>query len=74
MKEKRDAREKIIDTNNTEGLDMGGCIFAALCTAAWATSVCVSISNHLWILLLSTAIFFPIGIVHGFGYWMGFFH
>lgn len=41
---------------------------------AWITHIVISIQTSLWALLLAGALFFPIGIIHGFGYWLGYFH
>lgn len=40
----------------------------------WITHIVISIQTSLWILLLAGALFFPIGIIHGLGYWLGYFH
>jgi len=45
--------------------------FAIACFAAWLTHVIVTIKAAAWILLLSGAIFAPIGIVHGISIWCG---
>jgi putative Ca2+/H+ antiporter (TMEM165/GDT1 family) len=39
--------------------------------AAWVTHVVVSIKATAWVLLVIGAIFFPIGVIHGIGYWFG---
>lgn len=41
--------------------------------AAWANHVITCLSNGDWGFLVAGALFFPIGIIHGFGLWMGFF-
>ena len=41
--------------------------------AAWLTHVIVCISTEMWLFLIAGAVFFPIGIIHGIGYWFGFF-
>jgi hypothetical protein len=41
--------------------------------AAWITHVIVCLSVGKWGFLLAGAIFFPIGIIHGFGLWFGYF-
>lgn len=41
--------------------------------AAWLTHVVVCIKTASWVFLLSGAIFAPIGIIHGVGYWFGVF-
>lgn len=39
----------------------------------WFTHVIVCIKMSAWLFLLAGAIFFPIGIIHGTGIWLGFF-
>jgi hypothetical protein len=39
--------------------------------AAWMTHVITCISTEAWGFLIAGAIFFPVGIVHGVGIWMG---
>jgi len=39
--------------------------------SSWLTHVIVCLSTSSWGFLLSGAIFFPIGIVHGTGIWFG---
>ncbi|KKM55940.1 hypothetical protein LCGC14_1552130 [marine sediment metagenome] len=46
-------------------------LLAVTCFAAWLTHVIVTIKAAAWILLLSGAIFAPIGIVHGISIWFG---
>lgn len=46
-------------------------ILAVTCVAAWLTHVIVTIKAAAWLLLLSGAIFAPIGIVHGISIWFG---
>ena len=41
--------------------------------AAWVTHVIICIKTASWILLLFGAFVFPIGIIHGVGYWLGVF-
>ena len=43
------------------------------CLAAWLTHVVVCLSTAAWGFLIAGAIFFPIGMIHGFGIWLGFF-
>lgn len=40
---------------------------------AWLTHIVTCISSSLWGLLIAGAVLFPIGIIHGFGIWFGFF-
>lgn len=39
--------------------------------AAWLTHIITTITLSAWGLLIAGAIFFPIGIIHGFGIWLG---
>lgn len=41
------------------------------CMLAWLTHIVVTIGAANWGLLIAGAIFFPIGIVHGAGTWLG---
>jgi len=53
-----------------------GCGFVVVLLSAipaWVTHVIFCIQNQDWIFLLAGAIFFPIGIVHGWGLWFGLF-
>ncbi len=43
----------------------------AFCYSAWLTSIVFCAAAGLWPLLVASAIFWPIGIVHGFGVWLG---
>jgi len=47
--------------------------FTAWAIAAWLTHVVVCISDERWIFLLAGAVMAPIAIIHGTGYWFGFF-
>ncbi len=47
---------------------MGGLI-ALSCLAAWLTHIFFCFGNAAWGFLLAGAIFFPIGILHGFYLW-----
>jgi len=40
--------------------------------AAWLTHIIVTIQAQEWVFLLAGAIFAPIGVIHGFGVWFGF--
>lgn len=49
-----------------------GCtLFMLVMGAAWATHVIVTIVRHEWLLLIAGAVAFPVGIIHGFGIWLG---
>lgn len=49
-----------------------GALFTAL--AAWVTHVVVCIKTTSWILLVFGIIVPPIGFIHGFGTWFGWFN
>jgi hypothetical protein len=59
----------------SEGL---GCFFALLwflpIFAAWFQHLYTCFTEDRWGILIAGAIFFPIGIIHGFGIWFGFWH
>jgi hypothetical protein len=44
---------------------------AAVCYAAWLTSIVFCAVNGTRPLLIAAAAFFPVGIVHGVGIWFG---
>jgi hypothetical protein len=44
---------------------------AAFCYAAWLTSIVFCAANGARPLLIASAAFFPVGIVHGVGVWFG---
>lgn len=46
-----------------------GHIIGWLCFFAWLTHIFTCFANGLWGFLVSGAIFFPIGILHGFYIW-----
>jgi len=39
--------------------------------AAWLTHIVTCLNDGLWGFLIAGALFFPIGIIHGIGIWMG---
>jgi len=49
-----------------------GYVLIIACVLAWFTHIFVGISEGAWGLLIAGAIMFPIGIIHGFGVWLGF--
>jgi hypothetical protein len=51
--------------------DMFGLIVLLTCIGAWLTHVITCLSTAAWGFLIAGAIFFPVGIVHGFGIWLG---
>jgi len=62
---------KLIDTDSLTGWFLIAVIASLPC--AWFTHVVVSLINEAWGLLIAGAIMFPIGIIHGYGLWFGFF-
>jgi hypothetical protein len=46
-------------------------LIAALCYSAWLTSIVFCAVGGLRPLLIASAAFFPIGVVHGVGVWFG---
>ena len=44
---------------------------AGLAYSAWLTSIVFCAANDCWSLLIASASFFPVGIVHGVGIWFG---
>jgi hypothetical protein len=44
---------------------------AAFCYSAWLTSIVFCATSGLRTLLIASAMFFPIGVVHGVGVWFG---
>ena len=48
-------------------------LFGLLVFAGWLTHVIVTIQAAAWGLLIAGAIMVPIGVIHGWGIWFGFF-
>lgn len=46
-------------------------LLADFCYSAWLTSIVFCASNGCRPLLIASATFFPVGIVHGVGVWFG---
>ena len=46
-----------------------GAIIGFLCFAAWLTHIFTCFAHGFWGFLVAGAIFFPIGILHGFYLW-----
>jgi hypothetical protein len=44
---------------------------SAVCYSAWLTSIVFCAAGGLRPLLIASATFFPIGVVHGVGVWFG---
>lgn len=53
--------------------DLLGGLIALSAFGAWLTHVVTCLSDGSWGYLIAGAVFFPIGIIHGFGIWLGFF-
>jgi hypothetical protein len=51
---------------------LGLTVFATM-LGAWITHIVTCLGDGSWGYLIAGAIFFPIGIIHGFGIWLGFF-
>jgi hypothetical protein len=51
---------------------LGITVFATF-FGAWLTHIVTCLSDGSWGYLIAGAIFFPIGIIHGVGIWLGFF-
>lgn len=63
--------------DSEEGLSLG-CMAAFFflllsCFPAWITHVLNTIQDEQWVLLVVGALFWPVGVVHGWGIWFGFF-
>ena len=56
-----------------DGCYMIAGILILLSLPAWITHVIVCISDERWIFLLAGAICAPVGVIHGWGVWFGFF-
>lgn len=58
--------------------DSGGAIFGIgiglLAFAGWLQHLFTCFTEGLWGFLIAGAIFFPIGVIHGWGIWIGFWH
>lgn len=63
-------------TPNSKGINMSDLFGISLffaCLAGWLTHIYVCITAASYGLLIAGAIFFPIGILHGWGVWFGIF-
>jgi len=49
-----------------------GLIFGLLAFAGWLQHLFTCFTFKLWGFLIAGAIFFPIGVIHGWGIWAGF--
>lgn len=54
-------------------MNFASLLMAAYLACAWLTHVIVSIQTGKWVLLITGAIVFPVGCVHGTGVWLGIF-
>lgn len=57
--------------SKNDGVGFALLVLVSVCLAARLTHVIVCIKAGLWLFLIAGAIFFPIAIVHGVGYWFG---
>ena len=48
-------------------------LFAISVFAAWVTHIVVCLSTAKWGFLIAGAIMAPIGVIHGYGIWFGWF-
>lgn len=46
-----------------------GAVVGVLCVFAWLTHIFTCFAEGMWGFLLAGAVFFPIGILHGFYLW-----
>lgn len=63
----RIARLGAMDVQTAVGL----LLIAAIGYSAWLTSIVFCAANGRWPLLVAAASFFPVGIVHSVGIWLG---
>jgi len=56
-----------IDPQTLLGCAAGG----LLAYSAWLTSIVFCAANHMRPLMIASAAFFPVGVVHGIGIWFG---
>lgn len=49
----------------------GGCLFALAAFAGWANHLYICFNEKLWGFLIAGAIAVPVGIIHGWGRWLG---
>ncbi len=61
-----------MSNNIPAGCAIPAIIIAIAAIPAWLTHVIVTIQSEEWVFLLAGAIFAPIGVIHGFGIWFGF--
>lgn len=57
---------------------LAGCLGSIVVMfAGWVTHIIVCLQNidraNEWMIFLAGAVFFPVGIIHGVGYWFGIF-
>lgn len=48
-----------------------GTLFLVAAIGGWLTHVVTCLSQGLWGFLIAGALMFPIGIIHGWGIWLG---
>jgi hypothetical protein len=66
-------KEKIRRSNSrwVWALSLSSLGLVATMIAAWVTHVVICIKTASWVLLVIGAVVFPVGIIHGVGYWFG---
>lgn len=55
----------------SDGSAAFGFLIAIILIAAWLTHIVTCLAQGFWGFLIAGAIFFPIGIIHGFMIWFG---
>lgn len=60
-------------TGQTDFSSLIGITLGVVSLLAWLTHVITSLGEGWWGFLIAGALFFPIGIIHGIGLWLGFF-
>lgn len=56
------------------GLFAAGLVWAALLVGGWGQHVYSCFTEGRWGFLIAGALAFPVGIVHGWGIWLGWWH
>lgn len=61
----------LLKVDEMDGWGFGGLAFSAISFAGWLQHLYTCFNEKLWGFLVAGAIFFPIGIIHGWGIWLG---
>ena len=59
--------------NNFFGCTMATFVIGTFAFAGWLTHVIHCLGHNQWGFLIAGALMFPIGVLHGWGLWFGFF-